>query len=143
MTNQEVFGIQCPICGKESIVLPRQNLLGKYEGRSYLSTGKWPITLLCRNYVQVSFPLEDSVQLIPPEQVRTLNLRSGCVWRIVCECAHGSCGRTHYIYATPSVRGLEDQLISIALRPTVRVQCEGGHALLLVRERMRVESFDF
>ena len=98
-SHEFVVRLGCPNREGEqkcSIPLPRQSLLGIYEGLKYRPTGEWPETFLCVRHARVFVCSIDSVDL--DLEMRGLDELVSPMWRIECQCAHENCGRLHTIY---------------------------------------------
>jgi hypothetical protein len=140
-TNTWVFLFHCPLCG-ESIVLPRQSLLGKYEGQQFLTTPMWPITFLCRGHGQVCECSIDRIDL-EPAQRPTQPLQSETLWEIEVGCAHEGCRLLHAIYAKYQPDRIAQDVIENVLITSPRIPCTGDHDVVFQREKMRVRAFEY
>jgi hypothetical protein len=136
-----VFLFRCPLCG-ESIVLPRQSPLGKYEGQQYLTTPMWPITFLCKKHGQSCECSVDKIDLEPiqrpdpPPHWETL-------WEIEAECVHGNCGLRHVIYAKYSPDGTSASVVQSFLATSARVPCTGDHDAEFRTGKIRAKALEF
>jgi hypothetical protein len=114
------------------IPLPRQSLLGTFEGQHCLPKGEWPATFLCLRHGRAFVCFPDSIHLeidirLPGQPVSSL-------WRIECECAHENCGKLHSIYTA----GEKDwpTIVRRILRRNPLVPC-CDHKLLWREDLMR------
>jgi hypothetical protein len=103
----------CP-CGSESIPLPHQNPLERYEDQPYQSTGYWPVAFLCRRRGRVYAGYAEEIEL-RPERKPYLDWGRRRLWEIEVQCAHENCGTKRPIYAKHQELDNEDLVIDLLL----------------------------
>ena len=113
----------------EYIVLPRQSLLGIFEGLNYQPTGVWPITLLCFLHGHVFERSAGTAQFGPvPATVHTT--QSMPLWLIECRCAQGNCGKTMRLFGYGDGSETEDRIRQLLLKANPSQPCYDHQFLL-------------
>jgi hypothetical protein len=121
----------------EYIVLPRQSLLGKFEGLDDRPTGVWPIKLLCLLHGHVFERSADTVEFGPvPATDRTTQPMP--LWLIECTCAHGNCGRKMRIFGYGDGSETEDRIRWLLIRANPALACL-DHQFLLDAAMVTIE----
>jgi hypothetical protein len=128
----ETHWLECPLC-KNSVLLPRQSPLGRYEGPRYQPTDIWPIDFVCFLNGQVCQAHPASIH---PKTGGVSNLDRGAavLWETVFACAHEDCGRLRTLYSRQSADSTPEAAIQTVLAANPSLTCEGRHRFGIAAE---------
>jgi len=121
------------------VVLPRQSLLGTYEGPNYRAEpGAWPAMFVCLRHKHWCMRSEGSLR--HHSQTMALDRSVPPMWRVVLQCAKETCGRWHQLYIG-NVRDW-DEILRALVELQLCVPCD-SHTLRWKEELIQGEPLAF
>src|ERR1017187_9673367 len=141
MAIAQVFLFRCPDCA-DSILLPRQSLLGIYEGQHYQRNPlNWPIAFLCRRHERLCEGHPDMIHQeafarpAPPQPHFAL-------WQIDCVCGQPNCGLPTTIYTHYLPADTQGSIVSLLRQATGKLLC-GDHDVDLQAGKLTLKPLEY